>query len=114
MEPAGNDRGPQPLARGRPRPPPAAPSRRPPAALALRDPGQHPAAELRALRIETGRAPRFLSALSGQRVAPGFRPARYPDPDDAAPGQEPLRRALMQPRANPAGTRGTPANSRPP
>jgi len=80
--------------------------RRPPLALVLADPGQHPAAEFRALRLETGRPPGFLSALPGQRVAPGFRSARHPDPDDAAQGQEPLRRALIEPPAPTAPARG--------
>ena len=87
----------------RPGAPPAAARRRPPVAPALHDPGQHPAAELRAFRLEAGRAPRFLSALPGQCAARGFRSARHPDPDDAAQGEEPVRRALIEPPRDRAG-----------
>ena len=74
--------------------PPAAARRRPPAAAALHDPGQYPAAELRAVRLEAGRAARFVSALPRQRAARHLRPARHADPADAAAGQKPIRFAL--------------------
>ena len=55
--------------------------------------------DFRAVRLEAGRAPRFLSALPRQCIAPRIRSARHADPDDAAQGQEPLRTEVSRPIA---------------
>jgi GTPase len=78
-------------------PPPLVAGRRASAAPALYDPGQHASAELRALRLETRRTSRLVSALSRERAASGFPPTWYPDPDDAAQGHEPLPWSLTSP-----------------
>ena len=71
-------------------PPPLVAGRR--LQAALHDPGQYPAADLRALRLEARRAARQLSPLSHQPAARELRPPRRADPHDAAQGQEPVRR----------------------
>ncbi len=94
VEPSRSDRGAEPLAGADPGAPPAAAGRRPPPAAALHDPGQHAAAEFRAVRLETRRAAGGLSPLSDQCAAPGFRVAGHPDPADVAQERKPVRAGL--------------------
>ena len=91
MEPARADRRAQPLARRPGAGASAAGGQGTPAAVALHDPDQGAAADLRAVRKPTGRAAGELRALPGERPACGFQAGRRADPHRAARRQESLR-----------------------
>src|SRR5438874_13350271 len=69
VEPAGADPGIEPLAGGNPGASPAAAGRRAPAAVAIYHASQSSAAQLRAVRVQAWRTPRFLPSISGECLA---------------------------------------------